>query len=596
MAPKLSLRQKQLQSRLKEVEDNVIQSRMFISSNKKEDATFTNNIKLLEQLRDKAQKMGVPYRSNKEIVSDTKKYKEDRLLRAKEAGYQDGVYDPKTKTRDYASNIDRSGNTYDMFDNPTGRKTILNNPVMDVADIAAILAGVGLGIKASIAVAKDPSLIIKYPKEIQKKIQSAFSNFKGNKKMASSPKKVGATSAVTALSKLVGSKFTDGTYNAWRNLPNSAKQALEPDLRAGKFSGTGGIGKIMEAADNFKGASKTSVNAKPLPPMPKGASSPVTRKPTRLNQAKLPEDAVKYFGDEKTANKMKKIWGNLDAGSKSGTKTFTGPNGKGFDLSASDIKQIAQAKTPNSKKTILAKYGAGALAAAGYVLGVNYLGKTGDSDFTTISGTTEDKLKEGRTRKRATPTGDDELDANARQLKNVSQRPTPLSAKDKKVVKKVKQKKKKVKSETKTEEPVVKEIDDKKIARQKIRESEAKASKEAKRDNKLKGEGERQQGQIPKKKAEKKESIKDMILKQGKRKFGNITVDSTDEGMSKFLGTKEEIRQQMEDEEMNLRKGGMPRTKVKAFGMGGTYKSPKKNYTNGINMRYGGSTKQFKGY
>lgn len=68
-------------------------------------------------------------------------------------------------------------------------------------------------------------------------------------------------------------------------------------------------------------------------------------------------------------------------------------------------------------KKVIAKVGVGAVTAAGYVLGVNYLGKTGDPDFKTISGTTEDKLKQDRTRKRATPTGDDELDANARQLK-----------------------------------------------------------------------------------------------------------------------------------------------------------------------------------
>lgn len=73
-----------------------------------------------------------------------------------------------------------------------------------------------------------------------------------------------------------------------------------------------------------------------------------------------------------------------------------------------------------------------------------------------------------------------------------------------------------------------------------------------------------------------------------------MVADSTDEGMSKFMGTKDEIRQQMEDEEMNFRKGGMAR--AKAFGKGGTYKSPKKNYTNGINMRYGGATKRSKGY
>jgi len=108
-----------------------------------------------------------------------------------------------------------------------------------------------------------------------------------------------------------------------------------------------------------------------------------------------------------------------------------------------------------------------------------------------------------------------------------------------------------------------------------------------------KGETRRQKSQLNKPKGT-AESVKDQILRQGKRKYGKFTVDSTDEGMSKFMGTKDEIRQQMEDEEMNFRKGGMAR--AKAFGKGGTYKSPKKNYTSGINMRYGGATKRAKGY
>lgn len=87
-------------------------------------------------------------------------------------------------------------------------------------------------------------------------------------------------------------------------------------------------------------------------------------------------------------------------------------------------------------------------------------------------------------------------------------------------------------------------------------------------------------------------------LEQGIRKyktpFGEITADSTDRGMSKFMGSDKEIAEQEMEEEMNFRKGGMAR--AKAFGKGGTYKSPKKNYTNGINMRYGGATKRAKGY
>ena len=81
-----------------------------------------------------------------------------------------------------------------------------------------------------------------------------------------------------------------------------------------------------------------------------------------------------------------------------------------------------------------------------------------------------------------------------------------------------------------------------------------------------------------------KESLKDMLLKQDKRTIdtpvGKLTVDSTDEGMSKFLGSKEDIKRQEMEEEMNLYRGGM------AFGKGGMYKGTKKTY----GMRKGGFT------
>lgn len=91
---------------------------------------------------------------------------------------------------------------------------------------------------------------------------------------------------------------------------------------------------------------------------------------------------------------------------------------------------------------------------------------------------------------------------------------------------------------------------------------------------------------LSKKKEDKsvKESLKDMLLKQDKRTIdtpvGKLTVDSTDEGMSKFLGSKEDIKRQEMEEEMNLYRGGM------AFGKGGMYKGPKKTY----GMRKGGFT------
>ena len=89
--------------------------------------------------------------------------------------------------------------------------------------------------------------------------------------------------------------------------------------------------------------------------------------------------------------------------------------------------------------------------------------------------------------------------------------------------------------------------------------------------NELKGETRRQQSQLNKP----KETLKP--LEQGVRKSGRFTIDSTDEGMSKFMGTDKEIAEQEMEEEMNLRKGGAV---AKKYGMkeggftkrGGMYK------------------------
>ena len=89
--------------------------------------------------------------------------------------------------------------------------------------------------------------------------------------------------------------------------------------------------------------------------------------------------------------------------------------------------------------------------------------------------------------------------------------------------------------------------------------------------NELKGETRRQQSQLNKP----KETLKP--LEQGVRKSGRFTIDSTDEGMSKFMGTDKEIAEQEMEEEMNLRKGGAV---TKKYGMreggftkrGGMYK------------------------
>jgi len=114
-----------------------------------------------------------------------------------------------------------------------------------------------------------------------------------------------------------------------------------------------------------------------------------------------------------------------------------------------------------------------------------------------------------------------------------------------------------------------------------------KEKREAKRDKILKEEGRQQQGQLPKKSPKKKGRFEQGI-KEYKTPFGTLTVDSTDKGMSKFSGFDNQKELEAE-EEMNFRRGGMPRSR--AFGKGGMYKTPKKAY----GMKYGGVTRRLKG-
>ena len=93
---------------------------------------------------------------------------------------------------------------------------------------------------------------------------------------------------------------------------------------------------------------------------------------------------------------------------------------------------------------------------------------------------------------------------------------------------------------------------------------------------------EKKVGENKKKSSSKSKSKKPSLTRQGKSTVKGFTIDSTDEGMSKFLGSKEDIKRQEMEEEMNLYRGGM------AFGKGGIYKAPKKTY----GMRSGGFTRR----
>ena len=66
-----------------------------------------------------------------------------------------------------------------------------------------------------------------------------------------------------------------------------------------------------------------------------------------------------------------------------------------------------------------------------------------------------------------------------------------------------------------------------------------------------------------------KEIARALLGPQKKSKIGKLTADSTDRGMSKFMGTDKEIAEQEMDEEMNFRKGGMPSKKTYGMRAGG---------------------------
>ena len=115
--------------RLKALENNYVNS---TTKQQKE-----RNLKLLNEQRKLAKSLGISTRTNAELNKQTKSIERDKLLRGKKAGYSKGVVNPKTGKREFASPIDEEGNTYSLF-NPTGRKTIINNPIVDAYGLSSL--------------------------------------------------------------------------------------------------------------------------------------------------------------------------------------------------------------------------------------------------------------------------------------------------------------------------------------------------------------------------------------------------------------------------------------------------------------------------
>jgi len=268
--PKLSLRQKRMKSRLNEVEKNFINSTT--------DADFARNSKLLQSLRTKAKEMGLPTKTDKQLIESINTNRKDKLKRGKIAGYQEGVYNPKTKKVDYASAVD-DPNRYDIV-----------SFADDLSTIGLGLTGAGLAYK----IAKNPKLILELPKNVQKGVRAAYNKLKGNKTMAppKSPKKAAVNLTLSAVSKALGSKLSKDSYTYLKGLPKIQRDALLPKVNSGSLST---LKKIKDAAgklDNSKlisNVSKTqtkatkALNKSKTPAKPKTTAKPKTNTKPKTN-------------------------------------------------------------------------------------------------------------------------------------------------------------------------------------------------------------------------------------------------------------------------------------------------------------------------
>jgi len=524
MAPKLSLRQRQLQSRLKEVEDNFIRSFGVRQSNKNLDATFKKNVSLLKELRTKARKMDVPFRGDQELISASDDYRQDRLIRGQEAGYGSGGIDKKTGERKFASNIDKEGDTY-SFDlvesikqgkpvgNIYGRKTILNNPVMDAFDVVSILAGVGLGITAAKAVIKNPSLILKYPKSVQNKVQSIFSNSKGNKPMA--------TAAVKQTVKPWVTKVLKGTQAGMRKelqkSIDAGKSAAEVKLLKSILKPDGSInqtklGKLTPARQSKvqalvgSGGSNKKANVA-VAALAGGAAGGIAADKLDLEMPDLPDSLTSLNPRKARLDREQKQSGKFDPSKRQEKiKAEKEKTTKAKQSAGSPAEQT----TPKTKKKVVTTSNKAPASAP----------KVEKKPAPKVSQAEKDK-------------GEDEL--TVAKQKREKDRNRNIDTLD---VKGAKDKREKLRAATK-------------LADQEKKSTET--TKKKKDEPKKKGR-----------------------FAQGKRTidtgFGKLTIDSTDEAMRN------------PEDDLNLRKGGMPRGK--AFGKGGMYKTPKKAY----GMKYGGFT------
>ena len=508
------LRQKQMRTKLRVLENNFI--------NSVGDKDFKRAADELNRYRQVVSKHKIKGRSDDDIMKAWQDRKQEGLRSGRLAGYQKGVIDPKTGKRVFASAVD----------NPNA-KDIINNPLVDIADVVSSAFIVGaltkVGIKGAAALIKDPSLFTKLPQQSKNLVTNVVNRIKGKQPMA----------------KKQVLKVTDEKWfkDLVRGTGAARKQALE------------------EAAE--QGASKAQVkNLKNI--LYNSGKNAGKVNPSKLkNLSKTQRDNLDKYISKKVvaptvASDLAKV-GGASAATWLAWEQFVPDEYKQRLTDAKYAKRIAAARKPRelSEREKEAKKSG---KKPEKVSKTSFSSDTGPEPQK--SQKAEKKAPIPRKRPAKLDSGDTRREeGSASNIANIA-----------------KTKLEKRKRATDPASSAEADLRDRKAKEKKLRKEGAKAQP---------GGGPSSSPAVKKKKTgdSVKESLKDMIFKQDKRKYGPFTVDSTDRGMSKY-GDSDNWKELEAEEEMNLRKGGTARRK--AFGKGGMYKTPKKAY----GMRKGGFTRR----
>ena len=541
---------------------------------------------------------------------------DDYMSRAARAGYHEGVWDPETQKNKYASNIDAVGNTYDMWSNPQGRKTILNNPVIDFFEYLTYL---GLGKKAIVALIKNPKLVVELPVDIKNKVVTAYkkyTNATSNKKKGPNTMSKKGKIAGNVLKKIKFSNvLSDSMYTVIKGMPKHQADAVKRLMKNGTIP-------LKAGSNEFKdSAVKKAIKDFKIDKLKRG--DPWKKHLERHNLG--PKEPKRTTRVEITKNPPRvQIKTNKPKNDSTSSSTASPPKTTSTTSTASTAsppKTTSTASPPKttSKPPIVSPGGkiliaAGLSGAAVAALTdkevqryVKELGKGVDitriakdiwdypqtrkgKDSKTDSETVSDKQKAHKPKRKYKHFSSD----HGPEVKKVAERTTSSTTSQPPKKSGTSVNKKDPPRPTKQSEidlgrvtpnkPDDSTVPVKTKTKTKTRTTSSNGSGKKPYTTTEVNVGDMKPTEDPKKKKGKRRQRKKTI----DTPWGKLTIDSTDKGMSKFLGTEAEIKEQEEMEEMNYRKGGMPRRK--AFGKGGMYKSPKKTY----GMRHGGFTSRGK--